>query len=127
MRLLMLFRGAPGCGKSTFIKDMGWEPYTISPDNIRMMMSSLQMQPDGKRGISQKSDQAVWDLVFDLLDKRFEKGLFTVLDSTNSKTEEMSRLKNFAAKYKYRVFLIDMTNIPMETVKQRNAVRWPHL
>ena len=59
MRLLMLFRGAPGCGKSTFIKDMGWEPYTISPDNIRMMMSSLQMQPDGKRGISQKSDQAV--------------------------------------------------------------------
>ena len=125
MRLLMLFRGAPGCGKSTFIKDIGWEPYAISPDNIRMMMSSLQMQPDGKRGISQKSDQAVWDLVFDLLDKRFEKGLFTVLDSTNSKTEEMSRLKNFAAKYKYRVFLIDMTNIPMETVKQRNAVRWP--
>ena len=54
MRLLMLFRGAPGCGKSTFIKDMGWEPYTISPDNIRMMMSSLQMQPDGRRGISQK-------------------------------------------------------------------------
>lgn len=125
MRLLMLFRGAPGCGKSTFIKDMGWEPYVISPDNLRMMYDSLSMQPDGSVGISQKKDAKVWGFVYQLLEQRMSNGLFTVVDSTNSKTEEMSRLKNLASKYKYRVALIDMTSIPKETVIMRNMERQP--
>lgn len=73
MRLLMLFRGAPGCGKSTFIKDIGWEPYAISPDNIRMMFDSLSMQPDGSVGISQKKDAKVWGFVYQLLRAAYEQ------------------------------------------------------
>ena len=32
MRTLLLMRGAPGCGKSTFIKQHGLEPYTLCAD-----------------------------------------------------------------------------------------------
>lgn len=29
MRVLLLFRGAPGCGKSTFIDEHGLRPYAL--------------------------------------------------------------------------------------------------
>mgnify|MGYP003369129873 FL=1 len=125
MRTLVLFRGCPGCGKSTFIEYMGWEPYTISPDNIRMMMGSLMTHCNGEQGITTKHESAVWDLVFEMLKVRFEKGEFTVVDSTNSKTEDMTRLRNLAIEYKYRVFLIDMTSIPKEQVSKQNSIRFP--
>lgn len=125
MRTLVLFRGCPGCGKTTFIEYMGWEPYTISIDNIRMMMGSLMTNLDATYGITTKHESAVWDLVFELLKVRFEKGEFTVVDSTNSKTEEMTRLRNLAVEYKYRVFLIDMTTIPKEQVSMQNLLRVP--
>jgi predicted kinase len=125
MRTLVLFRGCPGCGKSTFIEYMGWEPYTISPDHIRVMMGSLATNLDGTYSITTKHESAVWDLVFEILKIRFEKGEFTVVDSTNSKTEDMTRLRNLAVEYKYRVFLIDMTTIPKEQVSKQNSIRFP--
>lgn len=125
MRVLMLMRGCPGCGKSTFIEYMGWKPYTVIPDEIRMMVGSLSQNLDGDEGISQSNESYVWDKVYELLNKRFEIGAFTVLDATNSKTEEMSRLKNLAIKYKYRIYLIDMTGIPKEIVRERNKYRSP--
>lgn len=36
MRVLLLFRGAPGCGKSTFIDKNGLRPYALSADEIRL-------------------------------------------------------------------------------------------
>lgn len=37
MRTLLLFRGAPGCGKSLYIKEHDLEKYTLSADTIRLM------------------------------------------------------------------------------------------
>lgn len=118
-------RGAPGCGKSTFIKQMGWEGYTICPDDIRMMYLSTQHKLDGSECINMQTEQQVWSFVYNLLELRFEHGAFTVLDATNSKTEEMRKARNLATKYKYRIYMIDMTNIPISVVKEQNANRYP--
>ena len=40
MRTLLLFRGAPGCGKSTFIDSHGLRPYALSADDIRQTLRS---------------------------------------------------------------------------------------
>ena len=53
MRTLLLMRGAPGSGKSTWIKENNLEQYTLSPDTIRVMCSSLELQADGNFKISQ--------------------------------------------------------------------------
>lgn len=37
MRTLVLLRGLPGVGKSTWIKAQGLEPYTLSADQIRLL------------------------------------------------------------------------------------------
>lgn len=41
MRMLILMRGAPGCGKSTWIKEHGLSDYALSADAIRGLFVSL--------------------------------------------------------------------------------------
>ena len=125
MRVLLLLRGSAGCGKSTYIKEHGLEPYTLSSDNIRMMCSAPVLNTEGKFGISQDNDKTVWSTLFRLLETRMSKGEFTVIDATNSKTSEMNRYKELAALYRYRIYCIDMTNIPIDEVKRRNILREP--
>ena len=123
MRVLLLFRGAAGCGKSTFIEKHGLKPYTLCADDIRMMYASPTLQVDGTRGISQDNDKQVWNALFRILETRMQNGEFTVIDATNSKTAEMKRYKDLANNYRYRIYIIDMTDIPIEEVKRRNAQR----
>lgn len=125
MRVLLLFRGSPGCGKSTFIKEHNLEQYTLSADDIRMKIVSPALNIDGSLTISQKDNKTAWKILFDLLEKRMKKGEFTVIDATNSKTSEISRYKEYAKKYRYRMYIVDMTDIPVEVVKVRNANRLP--
>ena len=40
MRTIYILRGAPGSGKSTWIKENNLEQYTLSADNIRLMYQS---------------------------------------------------------------------------------------
>lgn len=123
MRTLLLFRGAPGCGKSTYIKEHNLEQYVLSADTLRLMCQSAQETPDGQMEISPQNDDVVWEMLFKLLEVRMSHGEFTVIDATNSKTVEMNCYKNLAKQYRYRMYVIDMTDLPIEECKRRNAQR----
>ena len=123
MRVLLLFRGAPGCGKSTYIKEHGLEPYTLSADQMRMLYGGVTINKDGLPEIDQSLNNKAWGLLFDILEERMENGEFTVIDAVNSKTAEMNRYKELCEKYRYRCYCVDMTDVPVETVKERNKQR----
>ena len=123
MRVLLLLRGSAGCGKSTWIKENGLENYTLSSDNIRMMYSSTSLSAYGEPIISQDQDKFVWQTLFKILEARMQNGEFTVIDATNTKTSEMQKYKEIAASYKYRIYCVDFTNIPIEVTKERNKKR----
>lgn len=123
MRVLLLFRGAPGCGKSTYIEDNGLKPYTLCADDIRLMCASPTMDISGFCRISPENDNLVWKTLFQILETRMQHGEFTVIDASNSKTEEMKRYKDLADQYRYRIYCIDMTDAPRETLLQRNCAR----
>lgn len=123
MRVLLLLRGSAGCGKSTWIEQNGLKPYTLSSDDIRLMFQSPVMQVDGTDGISQNNDKLVWKTLFSLLEQRMQRGEFTVIDATNSKTSEMNRYKDMCSTYRYRIYCVDFTDIPIEETKRRNANR----
>ena len=125
MRILLLLRGSAGCGKSTWIEQNGLKPYTLSADDIRLLCQSPIIQVDGTEGISQANDNLTWKTLFNLLETRMQKGEFTVIDATNSKTSEMNRYKEMCNTYRYRIYCVDFTDIPIEEVKRRNANREP--
>lgn len=125
MRTLLLFRGSPGCGKSTFIEKNGLKPYTLCADDIRLLCQSPMLEPDGSVSISQNNEATVWKILFNLLEVRMKRGEFTVIDATNSKTCEMNKYKQLCQDYRYRIYCIDMTDLPIEEAKRRNANRDP--
>lgn len=123
MRILLLLRGAPGCGKSTFIDQNGLRPYALSADEIRLQCQSAQQTIYGEYTISCNNEKTVWNMLFKLLEVRMKNGEFTVIDATNSKTAEINRYKEMCDTYRYRIFCVDFTDLPIEECKRRNASR----
>ena len=102
MRTLILTRGLPGSGKSTVIKKLGLENYTLSPDNFHLMLASPATLPDGTVGINQRALIDAWQLTFQLLEKRMQRGDLTVIDATHVDTKSFGKYKALAEKYRYR-------------------------
>ena len=123
MRILLLLRGSASCGKSTWIEEKGLKQYTLSADDIRLLYQSPILQADGTERIGAEMDNAVWNTLFRILRVRMMNGEFTVIDATNSRTAEMNRYKELCAEYKYRIYCVDFTDIPIEEVKRRNEGR----
>lgn len=124
MRKLLILRGAPGCGKSTFVKNNDLTSYTISTDDIRLQfMYSYSGSRDNITEISQEYNGKVFKYLFDLLETRMKYGLMTVIDATHSTTKEINSYRSLVEKYHYTTFLVDFTNVPIAECKKRNASR----
>ena len=125
MRTLLLMRGAPGAGKSTWIKNNNLEKYTLCPDTLRTMYASPSLTAEGNFCISQKNEQAVWEGLFKILEYRMQKGEFTIIDATCSKTKDMQQYKTLCETYRYRMYIIDFTDVPLEVCLEQNKNRDP--
>ena len=123
MRNLFILRGSPSSGKSTWVKENDLEPYTLSADSIRLMYQSPATGDDGLRYISQSNDNEVWTLLMKLLETRMSKGEFIVIDATHYKSSLISRYKDLVHKYRYRVNVVDFSDVPEEECIRRNAER----
>ena len=124
MRKLIILRGAMGCGKSTFIKNNDLENYTLSTDTIRLMYASPELGIDYKESIPQFNNKKVWDLLYTLLEERMKKGEFTIIDAVHAYADESFPIyKKLAEKYRYRLYVLDFTDIPKEEVYEQNKGR----
>lgn len=123
MKLLLVLRGIPGCGKSTWIKEHDLEEYTLSPDNIRLLYSSPELGLDGKYHISSKCDKYVWNFLNERLEARMKVGDTTVIDATHTKESYLKDYKKLCKKYNYRMIVVDFSSVDLDTIKDRNGKR----
>lgn len=124
MRNLVLLRGSPACGKSYWIKEHGLEQFVLCADDIRLMIQSPILIPSGGEAISQNNDKYVWNLLKDILEQRMNRGEFTIIDATHSRSSFISsNYKKLCDKYRYRCFVVDFSNVPKEMCLERNRVR----
>lgn len=123
MRKLFILRGAMASGKSTFIKDNKLEDYTLNPDIIRLMYSSPEMTVNYNEMIPQFNNNKVWSLLFQILEDRMRKGELTIVDAMHVYSEDLSIYKKLAEKYRYRLYLIDFTDVEYDELIKRNNNR----
>ena len=123
MRKLIILRGAQGSGKSTFIQEKNLERFTLSSDTIRLMFNAPELTIDYTETIPQFNNKKVWQLLFYALEERMKKGEFTLVDAIHASKEDLTTYKKLAEKYRYRLYILDFTNVPQEEVKKRNKNR----
>ena len=124
-RKLVCLRGAPGSGKSFWIKEHNLQKYTICPDELRTLCSSMELKSDGTFRITQEqeNEKKVWNILFEILEHRMSRGDFTVIDATCSKTKDIQQYKDLAEHYRYRMYIVDFTDIPIEVCLKQNKMR----
>ena len=123
MRMLLLLRGLPASGKSSWVVKNNLQSFTISSDALRIMLGGQTLDINGKYGINQEISATMWGKLYEILETRFSLGAFTVLDSTNVKTADMQKVYKLAKQYRYRVYCVDFTTVPIEECIRRDECR----
>ncbi|EHV5278461.1 AAA family ATPase [Staphylococcus pseudintermedius] len=122
MKQLVLLRGAPASGKSTFLKENGLEPFALSPDVLRRQCSAPVVNELGQLVTSQENDGKVWKLLFEILEERMKNGDFIIVDATHSTAKLINKYKQLRASYGYRTYVVNF-DTPLETCLERNKQR----
>lgn len=125
MRTLLLLRGAPGSGKSTWIKENKLEQYTLEADLFRSLISNPLLGLDGNFKITQDNDKEAWDLLFEALETRMKRGDFTIIDATHSNENMFVKYKGLLDKYRYRAYYKEF-DIKLDELLHRNNTRPTH-
>ena len=89
------------------------------------MCASRELNANGAFTIARNNqvERETWKIIFDLLEYRMSRGELTVLDATASKTKDIKQYKELADQYKYRMYCIDFTDVPLDVCKKQNLQR----
>ena len=119
-RKLFLLRGVPGIGKSYWIKQNSFQPYTISSDELRLQYP-MTTTPDGKKVITQLYDVQVWKQLYDILEKRMLKGDNTIIiDATHNSIKYITKYEYLAYEYGYEIVVVQFDNDLELAIEQNN-------
>ena len=113
---LVVLRGVPGAGKSTWVKDNGFEKYVLCADTLREMYS---VPVDN---ISQEYNSQVWRTMFDMIETRMSQGQFAIIDAVHSTNKSIKPYKMLCDKYGYKL-KTEYFKISLEDAIERNETR----
>lgn len=121
---VVLMRGLPGSGKSTWLQNNNCVEYSISPDEFRLMLSPPVML-DGKLSINQKVSHQAWEMAYECLRSRLRLGGATFFDATFMDERTLKEALHVISSVKkdVKVIVLDFAFLPIEEVKRRNNLR----
>lgn len=119
MRNLIVLRGAPGAGKTSWVKKYALEDYTLSTDSLRRLYSSPAMTLDGW-GIHQVKE--IFPLMMEVLEYRMKRGETIILDATHYKNTYINKYRDLANSYNYKIY-VKTFDVPLEELLERNKTR----
>jgi len=123
MRRLLLTRGPQGAGKSSFLRELGVGPWSLSADQLREAYAGPLLRVDGRFGVPQVHDAVVWPTLFAIVERRMERGELLAIDATHRDATSLAPYLALARAHRYRVLCVDFSTMPLERCLAQNAAR----
>ena len=117
MKTLVILRGCPGVGKSTWIKENELEPYTICADTLRLLHRNPVMNINNKDSISQYDNKQIWSMLYYLVEEKMKHNDFIIVDATHSDVNQLSTYKQLGEKYRYRLLCVEFSSKTLDESK----------
>ena len=121
---IILLRGVPASGKSTFVNKHNFHDYVLSMDILRKMFCA-PIAIDGKNNqytISQEYNKPVADMFMTLLKARLSNGSFTVVDNTNLSAKGFNEIVDLAKNHNFDILVVDF-DVDVEDCIERDKNR----
>lgn len=110
MRRIIIMKGLSASGKTSYIKSQGWEPYSVSMDELRKQVIGFDVTENGFT-ISQRENKLVHKLFMEAIERRMALGQFLVVDATHLASNSFDKYKDLVNRYNYRAYYIDVTPV----------------
>lgn len=120
---LVMTRGAPGAGKSTFLRENGLSEYTVNPDLIRAQQAGLYLDEDDVEQRGFVDELEVWRQVELEVRERMEHGEPVIIDATFQQVRDFKMPAKLANQFKYSPAILDFTKVPLSVAIERNSKR----
>ena len=120
---LVMTRGAPGAGKSTFLRENGLAMYTVNPDLIRTQQAELYVDEDNVERRGFVDEAKVWRQVELDVRERMENGQPVIIDATFQQSRDFKMPAKLAGQFKYTPAILDFTKVPLSVAIERNSKR----
>lgn len=126
MRNLILLRGIPAAGKSTWVKENNYEGHVVSLDDFRDLITGKCCldnpdEPD-KCFENIKIDQTVTStavkMLYTVVEERMKEGRLVMVDATHLKNADIDNYKKLTEKYRYRTTIVDFPVSKEEAIKR---------
>lgn len=122
--MVVVTRGAAGCGKSTLISMLGDDATVVCPDDIRVHLFGIEQDDNGKWGIPQRDGGRVWGMARrQVAEACASPGAPVVIDAMHSRPRDIKQWQDIARQTGREVVVVDMTDVPREVARERNAGR----
>lgn len=125
-KTLLIMRGVPGSGKSTWIRNHNVQDYVLSPDTFRIMLSKpVETEINGIKtlGINQNVSKEAWKYTNEFLKIRLSNGSMTIVDACHT-NGNLDNYEQLAKQYGFELVIIDfLCNVTKEIATQRNELR----
>ena len=120
---IVILRGLPASGKSTFVKKNHLHDYVLSMDILRKMFCAPISIDNGECfHISQDYNKQVAEMFMTLLKARLSNGSFTVVDNTNLSSRGFNEIVDLAKSHGFEILVVDF-NTPMNECIERDKIR----
>lgn len=119
MRYLLLTRGLPLCGKTTWIRQNNLTNHAIDAKALNKLLQSPKLSIDGRSYGYQPRHKLGFSLLHQILEERLANGDFIVVEDLHISKSYFSNYQELARAYAYRILVVDFSGVSLDEILRR--------